>query len=158
MLRRGGFAARVPGLASGLALAVRPAGLALGLWRQRHTRTISLGTGLSCLADRPVAGQPPSLVVRELPLSTGSDSPIGHVTGTILGPHVTPRGNSSAVATASAASRVTLRSARQLAPVMSSHGHVSARASRRRNPSTAFANLDLVLPAAFGLQHSISLL
>ena len=48
-------------------------------------RTISLGTGLSCLADRRVAGQLPSPVVRECPSSTGLDRPIGHATGTIPG-------------------------------------------------------------------------
>ena len=41
-----------------------------------------MGTGLSCLTDRHIAGQPPSSVVRGWPLSTGSDSPIGHATGT----------------------------------------------------------------------------
>ena len=37
------------------------------------------------LADRPVAGQPPFSVVRECPPRTGSDSPIGHATGTSSG-------------------------------------------------------------------------
>ncbi len=46
-------------------------------------RTISLGTGLSCLADRRDAGQAPPSVIRECPSSTGLDSPIGHATGTI---------------------------------------------------------------------------
>lgn len=40
------------------------------------------------MPHRPgVAGQLPSSVVRECPLGTGSDSPIGHATGTSFGPH-----------------------------------------------------------------------
>jgi hypothetical protein len=45
-------------------------------------RIISLGTGLSRFADRPVAGQSPSSVAREWPSSTGTDFVIGHVAGT----------------------------------------------------------------------------
>jgi hypothetical protein len=51
-------------------------------WIEGKRRTVSLGTGLSPLADRHIAGQLISSVVREWPLSTGSDSPIGHATGT----------------------------------------------------------------------------
>jgi hypothetical protein len=40
--------------------------------------TVSLGTGLSCLSDRDVPGQSPSLVVRECPRSTRLDLSIGH--------------------------------------------------------------------------------
>ena len=43
-------------------------------------RTVSLGTGLSCLSDRDVPGQSPSLVVRECPRSTRLDPSIGHAT------------------------------------------------------------------------------
>lgn len=45
--------------------------ISLGTGNQvRRPRTTSLGTGLSCLADRYVAGQPPCPVVREWPPST----------------------------------------------------------------------------------------
>ena len=43
--------------------------------------TISLGTGLSCLADRCVPAQPLSSVVRECPQYRFNSS-IGHATGT----------------------------------------------------------------------------
>jgi hypothetical protein len=54
--------------------------------RRNHAlaRTISLGTGLSCVADRHVAGQRPSSIAREWPPSTRSDPSIGHATGTLL--------------------------------------------------------------------------
>ena len=41
-------------------------------------RTISLGTGLSRLADRRAAGQAASEVVRGCPSGTAPDSPAGH--------------------------------------------------------------------------------
>jgi hypothetical protein len=50
--------------------------------RSRRLQTISLGTGLSCVTDQPVAGQSLPSVVREKPSSTGSDSSLGHITGT----------------------------------------------------------------------------
>jgi hypothetical protein len=64
MLTLGRFAGHVSVLAFGVA---SPSGRwgSGGLRGQRRTRTVSLGTGLSCLADRHVAGQPLSIVARE---------------------------------------------------------------------------------------------
>jgi len=53
----------------------------------RQRRTISLGTGLSRPADQHVAGQRSSSVARQWPLSTRSNSPIGHATGTLPAPY-----------------------------------------------------------------------
>jgi hypothetical protein len=50
-----------------------------------------LGTGLSRIDDLRPAGQSPSSLVREWPSSTGSDSPIGHATGTFPLPCATHR-------------------------------------------------------------------
>jgi hypothetical protein len=47
-----------------------------------RTRTISLGTGLSCLADHSICSSETICVDRECPLQTVSDRPIGHATGT----------------------------------------------------------------------------
>jgi hypothetical protein len=47
--------------------------------------TISLGTGLSCLADHSICSSETICVVRECPLQTVSGRPIGHVTGTSMG-------------------------------------------------------------------------
>jgi len=44
--------------------------------------TISLGTGLSCLADHSICSSETICVDRECPLQTVSDRPIGHATGT----------------------------------------------------------------------------
>ena len=45
--------------------------------RTAWNRIVSLGTGLSCLSDRYLAGQSPPWVDCEWPSSTGSDPPIG---------------------------------------------------------------------------------
>jgi hypothetical protein len=45
-------------------------------------RTISLGTGLSCIADHSICSSEPICLVRECPLQTVSDRAIGHATGT----------------------------------------------------------------------------
>jgi hypothetical protein len=47
-----------------------------------RTRTISLGTGLSCFADHGICSSETIYIVRECPLQTVSDRPIGHATGT----------------------------------------------------------------------------
>jgi hypothetical protein len=44
--------------------------------------TVSLGTGLSCLADHCAADQMASEVVRKYPSDTALDSPVGHAAGT----------------------------------------------------------------------------
>ena len=46
--------------------------------------TVSLGVGLSCLADHRAAGGAASEVVRGYPSGTAPDSPVGHATGTPL--------------------------------------------------------------------------
>jgi hypothetical protein len=54
------------------------------------TRTVSLGTGLSCLADRHAAGRIASEVVRGCPSYTAPHFPVGHATGTLVGARHTP--------------------------------------------------------------------
>jgi len=48
-----------------------------------RTRTISLGTGLSCFADHSICSSEIICLVRECPLQTVSDRAIGHATGTM---------------------------------------------------------------------------
>jgi hypothetical protein len=50
----------------------------------RFARSALSAWELDChaLVDHHIAGQPPSWVIREYPLITGSVSPIGHVAGT----------------------------------------------------------------------------
>jgi hypothetical protein len=47
-------------------------GICRGAGDGNRTRTVSLGTGLSCLSDWHAAGQRASSAVREWPSSTGS--------------------------------------------------------------------------------------
>jgi hypothetical protein len=56
-------------------------------------RTISLGTGLSCLADHSICSSETICVARECPLQTISDRPTGHATGTsgLVHSHATAR-------------------------------------------------------------------
>jgi hypothetical protein len=56
-----------------------------------RTRTVSLGTGLSCLVDHGVAGQAASEVVRGYPSGTAPDSVVGHAAGTPPGRRQTHR-------------------------------------------------------------------
>jgi hypothetical protein len=58
---------------------------------QRHTRTISLGTGLSRFADHSICSSEAVYLARECPLQTVSDRAIGHVAGTTLGLRTTNR-------------------------------------------------------------------
>jgi hypothetical protein len=104
-------------LAFGLALAVRPDGLTaselrpettsswvfpLGAGEGNRTCTISLGTGLSHIADHSICSSEMIFLVRGCPLQTVADRPIGHARGTTV--DVAPRKvvgrASSAIATA----------------------------------------------------------
>jgi hypothetical protein len=54
----------------------------IGFQGQRRTRTISLGSGLSCFADHSICSSETIWLVRECPLQTVSTRGIGHATGT----------------------------------------------------------------------------
>jgi hypothetical protein len=60
-----------------------PRGPLVYVWSaDSQPRTISLGTGLSCLADHSICSSETICVVRECPLQTVSGRPIGHATST----------------------------------------------------------------------------
>ena len=79
--------------ASGCKLSARPCSGSSGAAWRMCTRTISLGTGLSCFPDHSICSSKAICPVRECPLKTVSDRAIGHASAHRRSVVVTPGWN-----------------------------------------------------------------